>query len=252
MSGNESYKIKTTTFEGPLDLLLHLIESRKMHISDVSLSEITDDYIQYLERLEKYSLKISADFILTATILMLIKSKSLLPELNLKEEEEQSISDLENRLKEYKKIKELSKNVENIFGEKIIFFKQQRQTIREKKFSPDENIKQERLLILIKNVIENAPRLKRKPKLEIGKNISLEEVIEDLAQRLKEALKMSFKNYSGVTQNTNLNKEEKIKVVVSFLAMLELVKQGVINTKQEERFGEITMNTQELDIPNYI
>ncbi|MBU4536515.1 segregation/condensation protein A, partial [Patescibacteria group bacterium] len=147
MSGKENYNVVTKVFSGPLDLLLHLIESKKMHISDVSLSKIADDYINYLEKLEKFSIKSSADFILTASILMLIKSKSLLPELDLTLEEEQSIEELEDRLKEYQKIQKLSENVENLFGKKIIF---SRQINRKKEviFSPDENIKKENLLLL--------------------------------------------------------------------------------------------------------
>jgi len=78
-----------------------------MHISEVSLSQIADNYINYLEKLEKFSIATSADFILTASILMLIKSKSLLPELDLTQEETQSIEDLERRLKR------VSKNLNN-------------------------------------------------------------------------------------------------------------------------------------------
>ncbi len=249
MPGKENYSVVTEAFEGPLDLLLHLIESRKMHISDVSLSKITDDYINYLDKLEKFSIKSSADFILTASVLMLIKSKSLLPELNLTLEEEQSIEELENRLKEYQRIKKLSINIENNFGKKIIFARQSDKRIKVI-FSPDENIKKENLLSLIKEVLRQVPQKILSPKAIVDKIISLEEVINNLSERIQNSLKMSFKEYSGLN-SSNFSKEKKINIVVSFLAMLELVKQGVIKVKQENQFGDIDMNTQQLNTPNY-
>ncbi|MBU1046437.1 segregation/condensation protein A [Patescibacteria group bacterium] len=251
MSGKENYNVVTEVFSGPLDLLLHLIESKKMHISDISLSKIADDYINYLDKLEKFSLKSSADFILTASVLMLIKSKSLLPELDLTSEEEQSIEELEDRLKEYQKIKKLSGNIENIFGKRIVF---SRQINRRKEiiFSPDENIKKENLLFLIKDVIKQVPKKIISPKAVVDKIISLEEVIENLSQRIQTSLKMSFKEYSGLNSNTSFSREKKVNIVVSFLAMLELVKQGVINVKQDSQFGDIDMDTQKLNTPNYI
>ncbi len=250
MSGKEIYKVTSEVFEGPLDLLLHLIESKKMHISDVSLSHITDDYISYIDKSKRFSIKSSVDFILTASILMLIKSKSLLPELDLTQEEEQSIEDLESRLKEYQKIKLLSLNIEKLFAKNIIYARKSNKK-RKIIFSPDKNLKIGILFSLIKKIISQIPKKILSPKVVVDKVISLENVIEDLSNRIKVSLKMSFGNYSGLYINSNLSKERKINIVVSFLAMLELVKQGAINAKQETQFGDINMDTQELGVPNY-
>ncbi len=251
MSDKEKYNVVTEAFQGPLDLLLHLIEKRKMHISDVSLSQIADDYIAYLEKMEKFSLKSSADFILTASILMLIKSKSLLPELDLNQEERRSIEDLENRLKEYQKIKQLSLNVERLFAKKIIFFRQYSKK-REIIFSPDKNFKVGESLFLIKNLIRRIPKKVLSPKAIVDKIIALEDVIDDLSNRINSVLKMSFNEYSGLNTLNNSSKEKKVNVVISFLAMLELVKQGAISVKQDSQFGDIDMDTQEVSIPNYM
>src|SRR3989344_1126361 len=106
------YHIKTEAFQGPLDLLLQLIEKRKLHINDISLAHITDDYLAHIAGLETFPLKEAAHFILVASTLVLIKSRSLLPSLSLTDEEEGDIKDLERRLKEYKRIKELSLHIE--------------------------------------------------------------------------------------------------------------------------------------------
>ena len=108
---DEQFTIKQESFEGPLDLLFSLIEKRKMHISDVALAKVADDYIKYVQSFEDMPVSESANFILVASTLTLIKSKSLLPILDLTEEEQSDIDDLENRLKEYRKYKSLSEQI---------------------------------------------------------------------------------------------------------------------------------------------
>ena len=101
----DEYLVNTHIFEGPLDTLLSLIEKRKLFISDISLAQVADDYISYVKGLENFPIADSAHFILIASTLVLIKSKSLLPTLTLSEEEEHSIDDLQARLREYQKYK---------------------------------------------------------------------------------------------------------------------------------------------------
>jgi len=250
MLNNESYKVEIEIFQGPLDLLLHLIEKRKLHISDVSLLKITDDYISYLKRSEEFSIKNSVDFVLTASILMLIKSKSLLPTLDLTLEEEQSIDELGKRLKDYQEVKRLSVHVKERFGKKISFFRQPDKNI-EPVFTPDEKIKEENVFLAMKNILGNLPKKVLSPKVFVEKVVSLEKMIEDLTERVKNSLSMSFKNFSGMKKD-NFTKKDKINIVVSFLAMLELVKQGAIVAKQTCQFGDIDMQTQEINIPDYM
>ncbi len=251
MLAEENYKVKLNAFEGPLDLLLSLIEKRKLHISDISLSQITDDYMAYLKNLEEFPVSFSSDFVLTASVLMLIKSKSLLPTLDLTVEEEQSIGELEKQLKEYQRMKELSEHIKSRFGKQIIFFRQ-RNTKTEPIFSPDKNTKISSLFVAVKNVINGLPKKMSLPKVAIDKVISLEEMIENLTNRIKTSLKMSFQNFSGARKTDGvLSKKDKVNIAVSFLAMLELVKQGVIVAKQSFRFGDIDMETQKVDTPNY-
>jgi segregation and condensation protein A len=238
------YSVKTEHFEGPLDLLLNLIEKRKLFINDISLAKVADDFIAYIKSIHEFPIAESAHFILIASTLLLIKSKSLLPTLSLTEEEEASIEDLEKRLRLYKKIQELSVHIKNKFGKNIIFEKNSSRIIQSV-FSPDESMTVTALLASIKNVLAHIPKKEHLPKVLVKKVISLEEMIGNLTERITSNLKMSFKEFSGA------HKHEKVHVIVSFLAMLELVKQGVIMVTQEKDFEDIHMETQEISVPSY-
>lgn len=240
---SNKFKIKSEIFEGPIDLLLDLIEKRKLHINEVSLAKVTDDFISYLQNREAYSIKDTSDFLVIASTLLLIKSKSLLPSLDLTDEEKTDIHDLELKLKIYKKIKELSIHIKKNFGEKMIFFPNARKF--EPVFSPDASMTKENLANAIFAVIKNFPKFEMKPKVKVAKVISLEEMIGRLTDRIKNSMKMSFKDFSG------MGKAEKVNVIVSFLAMLELVKQGLIEVKQNDRFDDIHMETKAVGIPSY-
>lgn len=240
---DSQFKIKTETFEGPLDLLLNLVEKKKLFISDIALSKVADDFIAYVKNFNKFPIRESANFILIASTLLLIKSISLLPNLQLSEEEEHDIKELEKRLKIYKKIKEISIQVKNRFGRNIIFAPLAGKA--EPVFSPDESITMANLLDSAREVIQNFPKSEALPKVVVKKIISLEEVIENLANRVKSSLSMKFKDFALI------GKEDKINVIVSFLAMLELVKQGIIEVAQEKQFDDIQMQTQEVSTPKY-
>ena len=115
-----TYKVKTGSFEGPLELLLSLIEERKLFVNEISLAEVTNDYIAHIRSFsDMENGKRIADvsyFILIASTLILIKSKSLLPSLSLNEEEEANITDLEQRLRLYQIIKTASIDIKSNFG----------------------------------------------------------------------------------------------------------------------------------------
>lgn len=239
----DNYVVKTENFEGPLELLLDFIEKRKLHINDISLSQVTDDYINQVKKLQEFSIPGIANFILVASTLLLIKSRSLLPHLSLSEEEEADISDLEERLKIYKRIKELSVYVKNNFGREIIFERGEQKNI-EPVFSPPDMMTIPSLLASVKIVINNIPIKEITPRAVVKKIISLEEMIARLVQRVEGSLKLSFKEFSK-------GSVEKVEIIVSFLAMLELVKQGSIDVMQEKMFDDIEMEAQSIDVPKY-
>lgn len=240
---DEEFKTKVGEFEGPLDLLLVLIEKRKMHISQVSLAQVADDYVNYLKNQADSSMEALANFIMVASTLMLIKSLALLPGLQLSEEEKESVTDLEDRLKKLKRVRELSIHIKDRFDREVIFAREEGSapiTV----FSPTREITLPNLLSTIKNLIANLPVKEIVPQAIIKKVISLEEVISDLASRVNRALKMSFSDFVK-------DKTEKVNIIVSFLGMLELVKQGVINIEQKSHFAEIEMENKEVGVPRY-
>ena len=108
------YLIKIDNFEGPLDLLCHLIDKNKMEIDKVNLSEISDQYIEYINKMEKLNLEVTSEFLIMASTLIYIKSKSLLPKAN-EDEEEISEEELLRSIIEYKKYKEISKTLKNMY-----------------------------------------------------------------------------------------------------------------------------------------
>jgi len=239
-----SFVVKQQTFEGPLDLLLSLIEKRKLHINDISLANVADDYIEYLKSLGQFPIGDSANFILIASTLLLIKSKSLLPNLVLTEEEQGNVEDLERRLKILENIKALSAHVKERFGNNIIFTPLVRK--REPVFSPDQSMTLPNIIVALRTVLANVPKKELLPQVIVKKIISLEDMIESLTKRVTTSLNMSFREFAKIGTH------EKVNVIVSFLAMLELVKQGVISVNQESQFQDIHMESQNLGIPKYL
>lgn len=241
---NETFEIKTSVFEGPLDLLLQLIEKRKLLISDVALSTVTDDYIKHVKTIEHFSISKTSHFIYIASTLLLLKSKALLPNLSLTDEEEASIEDLEHRLKLYKYFQNLTKKIGEIYGKNVIYMKIPTK-ITSPIFSPQKNFTAEVANLHIKDVINKLPKKTKKKEVAVKKIISLEKSIEDLGKRIQSSLKVSFSEFS------KLGKTEKVNVIVSFLAMLELVKQEIISVTQRSHFEDIEMESKDVGLPRY-
>lgn len=241
------YKVKQGTFEGPLDILLSLIEQRKLFVNEISLSEVTNDYISYVKTISETDRSINdvSYFVLIAATLILIKSKSLLPNLALTEDETEKIVDLEARLKLYQTIKNASVDIKNNFGVNIIFSPCDR-IWSEPLFSPDPLISVPNVFKSIQDVLAQVPKKEAKlPEIEIKKIINIDEVINSLTDRIQEAMNLSFREFSKSHGASN-GEEAKVHVIVSFLAMLELVREGLIDVIQNASFGDIEMNKQTL------
>ena len=238
------FTVKTTAFEGPLDLLLDLIEKRRLFINDISLAEVTDDFIGHVKQFGNLPMGESAHFILVASTLLLIKSKSLLPGLSLTEDEQSDIHDLETRLEIYRRIKDASKYVQKMFGDQMIFPQSQARAV-EFAFVPQPGFTLEKALFSFKDMINRLPKKEVLLKTIVNKVISLEEMIDTLTTRITSHLRMSFKEF------TKEHKENRVNMIVSFLAMLELVKQGLLYVSQAATFGDIQMETKEVGVPRY-
>lgn len=237
------FEIEHEHFKGPFELLLNLIEERKLLVNEISLSKVTDDFIGYIQSQEKFPMGESAHFILVAATLILIKSKSLLPTLELTQEEQTDIRSLETRLQIYKRIREAGETIQARFGKNVTFAPAKRDFM-ETVFSPG-NTDKTGILEAVKRVLASIPKVENLPKVVVQKVISLEEMIGRLTTRVQDGIKMNFKDFAG-------NKAEKVNVIVGFLAMLELVKRGLIEVEQQNTFSDIEMQTKDIGIPKYI
>lgn len=239
-----TFTVKIGDFEGPLDLLLQLIEHKKLHISEVSLASVADDYLAHLADINDIPKKDVADFLVIASTLVFIKSLSLLPTLERTEEENASIEDLEKRLALYQRFKELSDGLKKLYGQQPLYFKQESK-INQIVFAPSQDTTQENIYSGIKNLLLNLPKIDILPKAIVKKVISLESVIADLSKRIQASLKLKFNDFIAD------KKEDKVGIIVSFLSMLELVRQGILIVKQDQLFDEIDMETNQISTPRY-
>lgn len=238
--------LKTENFEGPIGTLLDLIERKKMPISGVSLAAISGQFLDYLKTFEKLPYADTASFIETASILMLIKSRSLLPQMEINEEERQSIEELEKRLEIYKFIRDVSVVIKNIYGQAPMFERESFANFDIVFNIKPANLSLENIFEAAKNVINFLLEDENLPQVKVGRIIKLEEKISELARRIQDNIQTCFSDFSGQNKcGTKLSREElseiKTEIIVSFLALLELVKRGMAIVEQEKHFGDISV-----------
>lgn len=239
-----AFTVKINDFEGPLDLLLSFIEERKLLVNDVSLSSVADEFLEHLQTQESFPLGQAAHFVLVAATLLLLKSRSLLPVLALTSDEEGDIKDLEFRLKLLQVFRGVAKKIGNTLGSPMFFGYGAK--ITEPIFSPAKDLSTQSLVEAAHRALKNAPQSTLAPEISVRKVMSLEDMIDRLAQRIEKAITLSFKDFAGAGQ------ADKRELVVGFLAMLELVKRGMVAVSQESSFGDIQMNYQgSMKAPNF-
>lgn len=233
-----SYNIKLEQFEGPLDLLLQLTEQEKLDITRVSLAQIADQYLQYISNAKNITLAHLADFLSVASKLILIKSKALLPLLEFTEEEEEEIKDLEYQLAEYKKFKEAAQKLALIFDSSNVCISREGFLGLGTVFYPPEKLVAEDLAKAFNKVLGEIPILEKLEEETVKEVLTLEDKIVHLQETLRLRVETSFSQLIA-------DAKDKVEVVVSFLAMLELVKQRIIHVEQGELFSEISLKHKE-------
>lgn len=235
----EQYPIKIDNFEGPLDLLCHLIDKNKMNIYDINLSEITDQYIEYLKQNESMNLEIASEFLVMASTLLYLKSKNLLPK---QEEEEEEITEEEliRRIIEYKKFKEISK----VFRENYQTFSNRYFKIQEDIKLPKQKLEVEYENDLIPNIYKELIQRNSVKLNQNAKNIEKIAIVENytVASKVKEMFKVLIKQKRFVFNKMfSIKKHNKQEVVTAFSGLLELSRRSKVETTQEELFGDITV-----------
>lgn len=244
MHPESSFTVKTNSFEGPLHVLLSLIEKKKLHISDVSLARVTDDYISYVQNNLQNHLEDSTLFLSIAATLVLIKSRLLL-ENDLQDAEVVDAShELELRLS---LLSALRTGIEKYTQSSFLPFVDipKRQLLARQVFVPHSDINRTNLLSCAQSVISLVPKPKDPlPVVSIMRVMSLEQMMNKLRQSFATFKKSSFKEITESLLFENMTyKEAKVNTIVSFLAVLELVRNGAIDAFQDNTYEDIICET---------
>ena len=184
----------------------------------------------------------AAEFIEVAATLLLIKSKSLIPELELSPDEEGDVEDLKDRLKKYEMAREAAKLLGRVFGTRIMLSAGEREP--EVVFAPSRDLSQESLEKALQAVLFALEKDEPLPEVRVRPLVTIEEMMDRLTVKVQKALTLSFKEFAG-------DKAEKVEVIVSFLALLELVKQGVVEAAQFGSFNDIKITNTSSAVPSY-
>ena len=235
------FKIQQNAFDGPIELLVSLIQKKKVHVTDIKLSDITDEYISYVQN-HNTTISNNVEFIQIATTLLLIKSKALLPELTLTEEETQSIEELEKRIALYQLVQQHADKLKQVSTKLYRGGRMNHADISV--FAPSKNLSLEGLKKAIVSCIETLPKPKISTKASLTPVIRLEDMMKTLVKRVQSALSLSFRDFSGQFS-------EKKNIIVSFLSVLELVKQQEISVMQEKHYGDMMCEAEQVNLPSY-
>lgn len=225
-----NYKVQLDEWQGPLDLLLQLIEKQELDITEVSLSKVAEQFIEYMN-VKPIPAEETADFLVIAAKLIHIKSKALLPTLELEEDE----IDLEKQLKMYKEYVEASKKIQKLLKKKNNCFAKEKfpEGITEQVFYVPKSIDNKKLHRIFKQVIGRIKPVVILPKKIIQKTIKLSE-------KIKHIRKLILKNACTSFNKLMCDTTSRTDKIVSFLAILELTKQKIIHVEQGDLFDDIT------------
>ena len=225
-------QIKTAQFEGPLDLLLQLIEGQELDVSTLALANVTEQFLAYIKNLEEKNPTNLADFLVIAAKLLVIKSKSLLPNLDLGVEEEETAFDLTAQLLTYKKFKEAAKYLKMLDGKRRQAWTRETDFTERTTFLPDPEVTTAVLGNRLQGLAIELREIISRPQEVMKEVMSISEKIIQLQRLISEKIETSL---SSILKDTS----SKTEVIVTFLALLELTKQRVLVVEQSGMFAEI-------------
>ncbi len=230
-----SYRFQLEQFEGPLDLLLQLIEDEKLDITNVSLARVAEQFLTYLHDNQQMHPEELADFLVVAAKLLLLKSRAILPTLAVGEDEG---IDLEKQLRMYREYYEASKRIEKMIATGRYTFSRNaslKPAMTERTFRPPESLETENLQQFFVAVLRRLEPFVVIPEETMERTISLREKLEALRQRIVREVKVHFHTLIAEAST-------RTEVIVTFLALLELVKQRAIHIQQDAIFSHIEIH----------
>jgi len=223
------YQFEIEKFNGPLDLLLQLVEQQKLGITEISISQVTDQFLSHIESLEDLDPEELSDFLVIAARLLVMKSKAILPTY----EPDEEVDDLEKQLKIYKEFLDASRVLEELLKKETFSFSRSKppfdMTIE---FSPAKNMNIDNLKQSFLVVLKRLDPLVKMPRQMIERTVSLQQKIDHLKNHINKIKKIGLRELIK-------NAESKTEVIISFLAMLELAKQKHVTISQDKLFDDI-------------
>lgn len=234
------FNVKLDRYEGPYTKLLELIEGRKLSITEISLVTVADDYIAYIKTLDQKNIVDISQFILVASTLMLMKAKSLLPGVVYTEEEEKQIFDLEKKLELYALLMAAANNVRSIYGKTELFSRPHVTNKEIKVFVPDARVNKELLQSVAFLTLASFITPKALVKVAVEQALRIENVIEKLLDRVNNVRAVTLQS---LAEGASTLEERKSILIVSFLALLELLRLGSLSAEQHSDGGEIQITS---------
>ncbi|MEG2620826.1 MAG: segregation/condensation protein A [Bacilli bacterium] len=237
-----NYKIETDKFEGPLDLLLHLIKEKDIDICDIKIEDVTKQYLEYIMRMKDLNLSIASEYLVMASELVEMKSKTLLPRRVVDSEDEYEEDPREiliERLLAYKKYKEVTKEFKELeLTRKLVFTKQPENLNEYVKEDEKEEELSIRVLLDAFNELLSKKDMQKPITTRITKReISVSEKILKIRDILNEKKRVNFEDL--------FEKSTKQEIIISFLSILEMIKQNEIDVKQDRNFNSIMICLKE-------
>ncbi len=229
------YTLKLDSFEGPLDLLWHLIKTAKMDIFDLNLELIINQYLDYINAMEKLNLDIASSYLVMASELLELKSRMLLPRYEEETEEEDPEQNLVDRLIEYQKYKDITESFRKLEEDRQNYYTKLPESLGQ--YIDEEtkvnfgDVSIDDLVEAFKKLLEEAEKKKPLPKKISRKEITVDEKIFEIKERFKKQSKIRFVEFFEVLSRDN--------IVVTFLAILEMAKDGQLSITQDDNFSEI-------------
>lgn len=243
-----SYKVKLQSFEGPFDLLVYLIENAEMSIYDIEINKITGQYLEYIKTMEEMDIVVSTEFMVLASSLIEIKSKLILPRINEVGEgvvDEDPRAELVSRILEYKRFKRASEILQEREELAARIYQKPQEDISVYLDNPDEylSLDLKQFANAFSSFIDKKQRIEtvRKHYTRVEREkASMESRISYIATKLRQKLGRVFK-FGELVPNT----KDRYDVVVTFISLLEMAKQRVINVKQSSTYGTIEIEAGE-------
>ena len=250
-----SYEVKIDAFQGPIDLLWHLLQKDELEIYDIKIAEITEQYLDYIATMQRLDLDVASEFLIMAARLMEIKAQTLLPSKDddNEQEEEDPRQKLVERLLEYKKYKDLASELREFEQEqRKSYTRNVAPLLSELDFeeeSPLEDIKLDEFVAAFENVLSRKKKRKAEEDEEPETNISHLEPEDITIKEQKGYIMQQVVKLSGEATLWQIfsKLESKLEIIVTFMALLELIKIEEVKVEQESNFTEITIYHVERD-----